>query len=268
VQSSFRHRGPPCQRATTLTYLTVQFPGSTIKIWSFQHSAWWRPNSRGYTVAEGEAGLYDRAEAEQIVNSANFRGRLEEEIVEIRQPPLRERIASIIRQINSQDNRATASPYHFAVQSKRWVDTVHDGEKEVVLYDGHLYTLNEWVESDPNSTWQSWEDLHSFWVRHEWEDRGIFLTEREALKFIKANRYHLTEPRTYVKHFWRNSEMETIMRAWRNSQARDWFIDEKPARHHRSRRRAEVRESEQQNPTMSFHVTVEARQAISSADSK
>jgi len=30
---------------------------------------------------------------------------------------------------------------------------------------------------------------------------------------MHANAHHLTEPRTYVKHFWRNSQMETVMRA-------------------------------------------------------
>ena len=31
-----------------------------VKIWSFEHDAWWRPDSRGYTTAEADAGLYDR----------------------------------------------------------------------------------------------------------------------------------------------------------------------------------------------------------------
>src|SRR4051794_17114766 len=88
-----------------------------VKIWSFEHDAWWRSGSRGYTCNEAEAGLYDRKEAEQIVASANSGGRLHEEIVEIETPPLKEQFAALIREINAQDNRATASPYYFVVQS-------------------------------------------------------------------------------------------------------------------------------------------------------
>lgn len=184
-----------------------------VKIWSFEHDAWWAADSRGYTNVEADAGLYPRAEAEEICRQANYGGRLEEEIVELVQPSLKERVASLIREINAQVNRATATPYYFVVQSKRWVDTVHGGDKQVVAYDGRLYTLAEWLEGDENATEASWDDHGPFWVRAEWEDKAVFLTEKAALKFMRANAHHLNEPRTYVKHFWRNSEMETVMRA-------------------------------------------------------
>lgn len=32
-------------------------------IWSNEHSAWWRPNSRGYTLDVGKAGRYTRLDA-------------------------------------------------------------------------------------------------------------------------------------------------------------------------------------------------------------
>jgi len=76
-----------------------------VKIWSFEHDAWWRPGSRGYTCNEAEAGLYERAKAEEIVRSANYGGRLHEEIVEVEQPPLKVQIAALIREINAQNNR-------------------------------------------------------------------------------------------------------------------------------------------------------------------
>lgn len=192
-------------------------PPDLVKIWSFQHDAWWRANSRGYTNDERQAGLYPRAEAEQICVSANYGGKLNEEIVETGKPFLKDQIAALIREINGQDNRITASPYYFVVQSKKWVDTAFDGEKEVVAYDGRLYTLEEWQLSDPDEspaiTERSWNDHGPFWARHVWEDREIFLTEKAALQYIHANAHHLNEPRTYVKHFWRNSQMETVMRA-------------------------------------------------------
>lgn len=188
-----------------------------VKIWSFEHDAWWRPNSQGYTTSEAEAGLYEREEAEEIVRQANYGGQLNEEIVEVVTPPLKEQVAALIREINGQNNRATASPYYYAVQSKRWVDCYHGGEREVVAYDGSLWTLEEWRESQewdsPSEAFDSWHEQGPFSVRAEWEDKGVFLTEKAALQFIQANQHHLNEPRTYVKHFWRNSQMELVMRA-------------------------------------------------------
>jgi hypothetical protein len=35
-------------------------------VWSNQHSAWWRPNSCGYTKQISDAGLYSRDEAIEI----------------------------------------------------------------------------------------------------------------------------------------------------------------------------------------------------------
>jgi len=192
--------------------LVERVANDRVKIWSFEHDAWWRPDSRGYTTQEADAGLYERKEAEEIVKHANYGGSLNEEIVEIVTPPLKEQIAALIREINAQDNRATASPYYFVVQSKRWVEGDGEDGKEVIHSDG-LFTLEEWQAQGPDSSRESWEKLNPFWVYALWEDKGVFLTEKAALLFIRANRHHLTEPRTYVKHFWRNSQMETVMRA-------------------------------------------------------
>lgn len=42
-----------------------------VRIWSYEHDAYWRANSMGYTRHKDEAGLYDRDEAERIVKEAN-----------------------------------------------------------------------------------------------------------------------------------------------------------------------------------------------------
>jgi len=72
-------------------YDTSQLPPigtglDTVLIWSFQHRAWWKPESWGYTTHRSEAGLYDRAEAERIVLGANIAcpsDRPDEEIREV-----------------------------------------------------------------------------------------------------------------------------------------------------------------------------------------
>lgn len=49
---------------------------SDYLIWSNQHGAWWRPNERGYTNSLDEAGRYDRATAQRIVDRATCDGML------------------------------------------------------------------------------------------------------------------------------------------------------------------------------------------------
>jgi hypothetical protein len=39
-------------------------------IWSFGHSAWWRPNKAGYTTRAPEAGKYERAEVLWILSTS------------------------------------------------------------------------------------------------------------------------------------------------------------------------------------------------------
>ena len=42
-------------------------------IYSFEHRAWWRDKSQGYSINLAGAGLYPKAEAEAIVNDSNGR---------------------------------------------------------------------------------------------------------------------------------------------------------------------------------------------------
>lgn len=51
-----------------------------VLIWSNEHQAWWRPNSQGYSPNVARAGLYDRSDAESIVQNA---GSKNEQIVEL-----------------------------------------------------------------------------------------------------------------------------------------------------------------------------------------
>lgn len=42
------------------------------KIWSNEHNAWWKPNSKGYTQERKLAGAYKEHEALDIVERANI----------------------------------------------------------------------------------------------------------------------------------------------------------------------------------------------------
>ena len=47
-----------------------KFPKNLFLIWSYQHEVWWRPGSYGYTWDIAQAGLYEKVEAEKIVDNA------------------------------------------------------------------------------------------------------------------------------------------------------------------------------------------------------
>lgn len=41
-------------------------------IWSWEHDAWWAPNSNGYVSDRGDAGEYSYEEALKICLNANY----------------------------------------------------------------------------------------------------------------------------------------------------------------------------------------------------
>ena len=43
-------------------------------IWSFEHGAWWGPNSNGFTRIPMDAGQYSRSDAYKICARRNYRG--------------------------------------------------------------------------------------------------------------------------------------------------------------------------------------------------
>ena len=52
-----------------------------VLIWSIEHKAWWRENSRGYTSDQEDAGLYDLEVAEGIVENANSYSLTTQEVI-------------------------------------------------------------------------------------------------------------------------------------------------------------------------------------------
>jgi hypothetical protein len=44
-----------------------------VRIWSFEHDAWWRSDCQGYTTREDEAALCSRAQADLIVYGSTCR---------------------------------------------------------------------------------------------------------------------------------------------------------------------------------------------------
>lgn len=197
-----------------------------VRIWSFEHDAWWRPGSMGYTRDKGLAGLYRRADAEEICERANCSGTTNEVIVGDASG-LKQQARSLIEDINEQDNRATASPYYFAVQELQWLpdpEGYNFGEesREVVVVDGDVYDRDEYrvhVNEDRGGEPPiSDEEFETLWEESKetqagiWITKGIFLTEKAADTFIRGNSYKFGTTRTYVEHFYRNNQISLVFK--------------------------------------------------------
>ncbi len=143
-------------------------------------------------------------------------------------------LKELVKEIDSQDNRCTADPYYYTIQTKEW-RPVPDG-----CSGPHGESREIWVENGDNSTFDSKEELIKQLKENSDEDitdkeieniieedytqytegafdkyENFFLTEKACEKHIKLNAYHYNEPHSYVDHTWRNPEIENLIKAIR-----------------------------------------------------
>lgn len=133
-------------------------------------------------------------------------------------------LTKLVKELNTQDNRCTATPYYFAVQSQEWQICPEDDDDGVKYYldDNEPISAEELEGKTSEELIDEYQvddmenikaDMLEFYQKLVWVDKQIFLTEKAADEHIRQNHYHYHNPRTYVKHFWRNYEMEELMEA-------------------------------------------------------
>ncbi len=149
------------------------------------------------------------------------------------------RLLAIAQQIQTQDNRATATPYMFQIQTphKVW-DTGLNGDQKVVIDMANDYeelgpfnraTLVEYCKEHnvPHPDWLDDVDscmIASFefedWMKDnnlivtsfsiEYKLQNGFLTEAACVAHIEGNGHHYDSPKTYLSHLNRNPDMTTV----------------------------------------------------------
>jgi hypothetical protein len=141
-------------------------------------------------------------------------------------------LIELSKEINTQDNRATAMPYFFQIQTNEEVAVpegcgekawYNDGSKiqtqdeiDQVLFDYYdprytmeeIKVMDEWDKFDMLRD-QDWREIY-FDFKHEYQ--GSFLTAKACQEHIRLNHYHYREPETYLQHAWRNPEMEMLFK--------------------------------------------------------
>ena len=108
-------------------------------------------------------------------------------------------IRSFLEEMAAQDNRATAFPYYYVIRT--WCrdycsyhDSDHDVECSCV------------EEPSPN--------IIGHVSGGSWVERGMFLTESDALGHLERNSYHYSnKAHTYVNHAWRATQLKEFLGA-------------------------------------------------------
>ena len=76
--------------------------------------------------------------------------------------------------------------------------------KERVKYDMDEHDIEVCLTDDVDEGW------HKIYVDTQKVYSNAFFTAKACKEHIEANHYHYNEPRDYLKHAWRNPEMELI----------------------------------------------------------
>lgn len=152
-------------------------------------------------------------------------------------------IKAFLTQMAKQDNRCTADIYYYVIRTKA-KRHVCDGGDEVVYVDKEndyaeykdreefakelrSYRDEDITEDVIETEWLKLEEVN---LEHYWEEKGMFLTETDAVNHLKANNYHYSsDAHTYVKHAWRAPELYNFFKALFNhfNIEKKWGLNEK-----------------------------------------
>lgn len=145
-------------------------------------------------------------------------------------------LVELSNELNSQDNRATAMPYFYQIQTKEQVPTMEGCGVEAWHYDSRLIETDEEIK-EAIFEYQEWElnsvtnnKMYNAIAESEKEDilerigfnkvnydiidkyENAFLTEKGCRKHIEANKHHYKKPVDYLAHAFRNPELETVLK--------------------------------------------------------
>jgi len=124
-------------------------------------------------------------------------------------------IIEFLDEMSKQDNRCTAWPFFYVIRTSKLVPTEEGcgDESHTVYYsteDDSELTPEEYDELPEDEK----ENYHEHAMQQVWEERGMFLTEKDAELHLKNNHYHYSsDAHTYLKHIWRAPYTERFIKA-------------------------------------------------------
>ena len=141
-------------------------------------------------------------------------------------------LMELSKEINTQDNRCTAKPYFFQIQTNEEIAVPEGNGKKAWCFDGSKiqtqeeidqvifdyydpkYTMDEVKQMDEYDKFdmlrdQDWREVY-FDYKKEYEN--AFLTAKACKEHIQRNHYHYHEPEDYLQHAFRNPELEMVLK--------------------------------------------------------
>lgn len=142
-------------------------------------------------------------------------------------------LAELGRKIKNQNNRGTARPYYFVGIRKEKFVCHPEYNRSVDYYCKYDSEMTSEFKSTPDGYlefeklaleggWvgtkemakERWEELEEVPIAFHEEDDNVFLTEEGFEKHVRLNAHNLPKDyRSYVKHAFRNPEMEGLVQA-------------------------------------------------------
>jgi len=139
-------------------------------------------------------------------------------------------LMEISKELNTQNNRWTAMPYFFQIQTREKIAVPEGNGIMCYFYDGTEIETDEEINEAiaeykevPVSDVCNLDELtkeeilrEAGWDKayYDYENKyqNSFLTEKACKEHIKANNYHYKKPVDYLSHAFRNPELELILK--------------------------------------------------------
>ena len=139
-------------------------------------------------------------------------------------------LINLSNELTTQDNRATAMPYIFQIQTQEEVPAMEGNGNVAWFYDGSkIESEQEITEAIAEYKGLDIEDVSKYYGFEReaiLEDAGYrkiyydtkeqyqnaFLTSKACDRHISENAYHYNKPVNYLSHAFRNPELETLLK--------------------------------------------------------
>ena len=116
----------------------------------------------------------------------------------IENPILEETIKSYLQDMANSDRRGTADLFYYVIRTKRTERAVLENcDRTMFYWEEGTYASLEEMEKELNEEGleestivRAREEAVEYGVRDVWDERGMFLTEKEAEKHLELNHYH------------------------------------------------------------------------------
>jgi len=131
----------------------------------------------------------------------------------------KEIITDFLKEMGTQDNRATASPFYYVIKDFKLVTAMegcHDKVEYRSSYYDEIISEEEYGALPEKDTEDEYgkENFIPCYVQKIETEHGMFLTESDAKEHLKRNSNHYSsEAHTYVKHAWRAPQLESFINA-------------------------------------------------------